>query len=78
MIGKLHQKVSGEWIVLFERTIKNCFGCKSYIQFKSLPLFIDNNTQLIENKEVKFEVITIATGEDEFSIMDTDAAKIIL
>jgi hypothetical protein len=77
MTGKLHKKINGDWIVLYEKTVKNCFGCKSYVQFKSLPLFIDDGTQLIEDKEVEFEVITIADGIDEFSIMDKDVAKII-
>lgn len=59
MKGKLHKREKG-WVVEETKSVKNCFGCKSFDVIKEYHLHPEYSLYCLdndENKEVNFEVV---------------------
>jgi hypothetical protein len=64
MKGKLTKDNANKWFVKEVKTIKNCFGCKSYDVINVYELYPEDSIYCLdsdEGKEVSFEMV-IDTG----------------
>jgi hypothetical protein len=71
MKGKLH-RINNEWIIREHKTIKNCFGCKSYETFTDFPIHPDYTyltdgsfDEYKEGKEIEFEIIKVLSDDHD-------------
>ena len=60
MKGKLEKDNFNKWFIKEVKTVKNCFGCKSYEVFNVYELHPDDALYCLESdegKEVSFEIV---------------------
>jgi len=76
--GKLNLKINGTWTVIYyKKVVKNCYGCKPYETFDSLPVLQEETDELEsdkivilqDGKEVYFKKVKRHNGE--FAVIET-------
>ena len=56
--GKLNLKINGTWTVIYDKkVVKNCYGCKPYETFDSLPVLQEETDELRLQLQQKDSII---------------------